>query len=159
MRISTWVAGGTCASATAAPARRKRARAIRPIFFGFRVAVIFRPRPFLVRSVLRKAHCGNPALLVIALIDALCCTARICCSARICCAAHAPRATPLSSHVLSVTESVFCDGLGCMDRRHLLKNSLALGGLAGLGVPVARPVLAQSPRVPLMDRPFNLAPI
>lgn len=57
---------------------------------------------------------------------------------------------------------MFCDGLGCMDRRHLLKNSLALGGLAGLGV--ARPALAQATanqnvRVPLMDRPFNLAPI
>ncbi len=51
-----------------------------------------------------------------------------------------------------------------MDRRHLLKSSLAVGGLAGLGTSVARPVLAQTPvsqsaRVPLMDRPFNLAPI
>jgi len=38
-----------------------------------------------------------------------------------------------------------------MDRRHLLKASLA--GLVGL------PAQAQVPRVPLMDRPFNLAPI
>jgi len=41
-----------------------------------------------------------------------------------------------------------------MDRRHLLRHSLALGGLAGLGM---RSAAAQS--VPLMDRPANLAPI
>ncbi len=46
-----------------------------------------------------------------------------------------------------------------MDRRHLLKNSLALGGLAGLGTATARTAAAQPARVPLMDRPFNLAPI
>ena len=43
-----------------------------------------------------------------------------------------------------------------MDRRHLLKSSLALGGLVGL---TAQRAAAQSARVPLMDRPFNLAPI
>jgi hypothetical protein len=31
-----------------------------------------------------------------------------------------------------------------MDRRHLLKNSLALGGLAGPGASMARPGLAQT---------------
>src|SRR5258707_8268584 len=51
-----------------------------------------------------------------------------------------------------------------MDRRHLLKNSLALGGLFGLGATAAQTAAAQttaaqSARVPLMDRPFNLAPI
>src|SRR5262245_36978402 len=40
-----------------------------------------------------------------------------------------------------------------MDRRHLLRNALAWGGLAGL------PAKAQPARVPQMDRPFNLAPI
>jgi hypothetical protein len=45
-----------------------------------------------------------------------------------------------------------------MDRRHLLKNSLALGGLFGLGA-AAQTAAAQNARVPLMDRPFNLAPI
>jgi hypothetical protein len=44
-----------------------------------------------------------------------------------------------------------------MDRRHLLKNSLALGGLAGLGAASIRSAVAQS--VPWMDRPANLAPI
>ena len=44
-----------------------------------------------------------------------------------------------------------------MDRRHLLKNALALGGLAGLGVPPVTSAAAQS--VPWMDRPTNLAPI
>jgi hypothetical protein len=43
-----------------------------------------------------------------------------------------------------------------MDRRRLLKNSLAF---AGLGTSMVRPALGQSARVPLMDRPFNLAPI
>lgn len=42
-----------------------------------------------------------------------------------------------------------------MDRRHLLKHSLALGGLAGFG---AGNAVAQG-RVPLMDRPPALAPI
>ena len=41
-----------------------------------------------------------------------------------------------------------------MDRRHLLKKSLALGGLAGLGG-----AAAQTARVALMDRPPTLAPI
>src|SRR5258708_11255021 len=52
-----------------------------------------------------------------------------------------------------------------MDRRHLLKTSLALGGLAGLGATTAQTAAAQttaiqSARVPLMDRPPQiLAPI
>jgi hypothetical protein len=45
-----------------------------------------------------------------------------------------------------------------MDRRHLLKNSLALGGLVGLGA-TARTAAAQTVRVPLMDRPPPLMPI
>src|SRR5580704_14905024 len=45
-----------------------------------------------------------------------------------------------------------------MDRRHLLKNSLALGGLVGLGA-TAQTAAAQTSRVPLMDRPPALAPI
>jgi hypothetical protein len=43
-----------------------------------------------------------------------------------------------------------------MDRRHLLKNSLA--GLVGLGA-TAQAAAAQTVRVPLMDRPPALAPI
>ena len=46
-----------------------------------------------------------------------------------------------------------------VDRRHLLKNSLAFGGLASLGATMSQTAEAQSARVPLMDRPFNLAPI
>ena len=46
-----------------------------------------------------------------------------------------------------------------MDRRCLLKNSLAFGGLASLGATLSQTAEAQSARVPLMDRPFNLAPI
>ena len=46
-----------------------------------------------------------------------------------------------------------------VDRRHLLKNSLAFGGLASLGTTLSQTAEAQSARVPLMDRPFNLAPI
>jgi hypothetical protein len=46
-----------------------------------------------------------------------------------------------------------------MDRRNLLKNSFALGGLAGLGAGAGRKAAAQTPRVPLMDRPPALAPI
>jgi hypothetical protein len=42
---------------------------------------------------------------------------------------------PLSNQLLSVTELAFCDGLGSMNRRHLLKNALSLGGLASLGAP------------------------
>src|SRR5438067_7906846 len=49
-----------------------------------------------------------------------------------------------------------------MDRRHLLKNSLALGGLAGLGgcatAPRATPMKTAS-SVPIADRPPPLAPI
>ena len=45
-----------------------------------------------------------------------------------------------------------------MDRRHLLKNSLALGGLVGLGA-TAQTAAAQTARVPLMDRPPPLVPI
>lgn len=45
-----------------------------------------------------------------------------------------------------------------MDRRHLLKNSLALSGLAGLGT-MSRNAAAQGTSVPLMDRPPALAPI
>jgi hypothetical protein len=54
--------------------------------------------------------------------------------------------------------------MGLMDRRHLLKNSLALGGLAGLGgcaaheTPPPAPVKAAS-SVPLADRVPPLAPI
>jgi hypothetical protein len=44
-----------------------------------------------------------------------------------------------------------------MDRRGLLKNSLA--GLANLGANLSQAAEAQPARVPLMDRPFNLAPI
>jgi hypothetical protein len=43
-----------------------------------------------------------------------------------------------------------------MDRRHLLKHSLALGGLVGLG---RQGAAAQTARVPLMDRPPALVPI
>ena len=46
-----------------------------------------------------------------------------------------------------------------VDRRFLLKNSLAFGGLASLGATLSQTAEAQSARVPLMDRPFNLAPI
>ena len=46
-----------------------------------------------------------------------------------------------------------------MDRRNLLRNSLALGGLAGLGATVGQTAAAQTARVPLMDRPPALAPI
>ncbi len=52
-----------------------------------------------------------------------------------------------------------------MDRRHLLKNSLALGGVMGLGgcaaTPGAAPGAAPQPvsTVPLMDRPPVLAPV
>ena len=46
-----------------------------------------------------------------------------------------------------------------VDRRCLLKNSLAFGGLASLGTTLSQTAEAQSARVPLMDRPFNLAPI
>ena len=54
-----------------------------------------------------------------------------------------------------------------MDRRHLLKNSLALGGLVGLGGCAATPPPAgrgqagspASSHVPIMDRPPPLAPI
>jgi len=56
---------------------------------------------------------------------------------------------------------------GLMDRRHLLKNSLALGGLVGLGGCAAtshpqaevKPVSPVPSRVPIMDRPPLLAPV
>src|SRR5947207_13381708 len=47
-------------------------------------------------------------------------------------------------------------GVRAMDRRHLLKHSLLLGGLAGLG---ASRAAAQTARTPWMDRPPALMPI
>src|SRR5882757_4703509 len=69
---------------------------------------------------------------------------------------------PLSSHTLTDTNLAFRDGVDSMDRRHLLKNSLA--GLVGLGATTARTAAAQTAatqtaRVPQMDRPPALAPI
>src|SRR5581483_9489983 len=61
--------------------------------------------------------------------------------------------TGLSSAKDAVSLSRF-EGVRAMDRRHLLKNSLA--GLVGLGA-ANRTVLAQT--VPLMDRPPALVPI
>ena len=53
-----------------------------------------------------------------------------------------------------------------MDRRHLLRNSLALGGVLGMGgcaaqsaPPAAAPVAKTVSNVPLMDRPPVLAPV
>jgi len=46
-----------------------------------------------------------------------------------------------------------------MDRRNLLKNSLALGGLTGLGAGAGQTAAAQAARVPLIGRPPVLAPI
>jgi hypothetical protein len=46
-----------------------------------------------------------------------------------------------------------------MDRRHLLKNSLALGGLVGLGTAASRTAAAQTSGVPFMDRPPKLIPM
>src|ERR1700712_3251590 len=52
-----------------------------------------------------------------------------------------------------------------MDRRHLLRNSLALGGVMGLGGCATNPAAAPAPvprqasSVPLMDRPPVLAPV
>jgi hypothetical protein len=55
-------------------------------------------------------------------------------------------------------------GCALMDRRHLLKNSLTLGGMVGLAgcaaTPQTPPVAAPAkPTVPWMDRPPVLAPI
>ena len=50
-------------------------------------------------------------------------------------------------------------GGGVMDRRNLLKNSFALGGLAGFGAGAGKTAAAQTLRVPLTDRPPALAPI
>ena len=44
-----------------------------------------------------------------------------------------------------------------MDRRRLLKNSLA--GLVGLGAATSQTATAQTSAVPLMDRPPKLMPI
>jgi len=46
-----------------------------------------------------------------------------------------------------------------MDRRNLLKNSFALGGLTGLGAVAGQKATAQAARVPLIGRPPVLAPI
>src|SRR6516162_2116816 len=46
-----------------------------------------------------------------------------------------------------------------MDRRNLLKNSFALGGLAGFAAGAGQSAAAQTPRVSPMDRPPTLAPI
>jgi hypothetical protein len=44
--------------------------------------------------------------------------------------------------------------MGCMDRRHILKHSLALGGIGLAGAAAAQPATT-----PLMDRPPRLMPI
>src|SRR6185369_7785081 len=66
IRISTCAAGGTCASATAAPARRKRAKAASIFFRGFAMMIPFRlvvRRSHFVEDSLWRNDCrGNPAL-------------------------------------------------------------------------------------------------
>src|ERR1700753_2965522 len=120
MRISAWAAGGTCASRRPAPPTDKSATpaAARPRIVLRRIAMICPPAADRF-SLLGKYRQGNPRLAA----DA----------------AHTSRSgAPLSRTVLSDTKSRFRNEVGSMDRRHLLKNSLALGGLAGLGSATAR---------------------
>jgi hypothetical protein len=57
---------------------------------------------------------------------------------------------PLSNDAPSDTNRYSASGVGRMDRRHLLGNSLALGGIVGMTTTRAKPAAAQPARVPLI---------
>jgi len=66
--------------------------------------------------------------------------------------------SPLSNNVPSDTNQCCASGLGRMDRRHLLKHSLALGGLVRMTTARAKSAGAQPARVPLMEYLYSRYP-